>query len=600
MRDYSQIVTKVVNTPWLILPDSLTVILGILDRHIAGEKLNKTEIRNLIEVQEERPSGTFVSGGVGIIPLQGPIFPKANMMTEMSGATSLGQFRKELSGLVNNPNVKSIVLDIDSPGGMTDLVMETGHDIYAARAVKPIYAVANTLAASAAYWLASQATQVFVTPSGMVGSIGVYTVHEDYSRREANAGIKTTLIHSGKYKTEGNPYEPLSEEAREYRQRTVDRVHSEFIEAVARGRNFDPMLVREKFGQGRLLMPSDALEVGMVDGIESLEAVVGSALVAHSTPTPYVAAFNNGTTLPNIVGATSSNTTSSNTAISTDNANSLNVFGQEEYDHVEQEHAEPGTGSPPEPRRQEPDRGGTENKDRLESPPEVLPRPITGMEANVDEFLIALATSMDLDTESCTDDAQIRDLIMQRVSTYEAELAPLREASNEAERVNTFRDQFPEEYERMVRLEERDRAHSAAQFAARYERFSIKDETGAINTVPRGFSALVLSKIEDAHIKISERTFTHDDLASLLDSIPQGVVEFGERGSSRSYEDSGSTSSIPLTPGAEFASKVKEVMENDQLSYADAVRVAAKNHPDLYTEYRNSVPLVTNAGGRDR
>jgi signal peptide peptidase SppA len=163
---------------------------------------------------------------------------------------------------------------VDSPGGVTDLVPETAAEIRAARERKPITAVANTMAASAAYWLASQASEVVVTPSGWLGSIGVYMLHVDWSGNNAQIGVKPTYISAGKYKTEGNPEEPLSESAREHMQEDVDRFYSMFLSDVALGRGVDVETVRADFGEGRVLLAEPSLQAGMADRVETFEDAV--------------------------------------------------------------------------------------------------------------------------------------------------------------------------------------------------------------------------------------------------------------------------------------------------------------------------------------
>ena len=127
-------------------------------------------------------------------------------------------------------------MNVDSPGGLIDLVPETAALIRTVRETKPVIAVANTYAASAAYWLASQASDLVVTPSGEVGSIGVYMPHLDVSGWEEQQGVKTTLISAGKYKTERSPFEPLSDEAAAAMQDTVDKYYGMFTYGVAVGR----------------------------------------------------------------------------------------------------------------------------------------------------------------------------------------------------------------------------------------------------------------------------------------------------------------------------------------------------------------------------
>ncbi|MCC7371633.1 MAG: S49 family peptidase, partial [Chloroflexi bacterium] len=128
--------------------------------------------------------------------------------------------------------------------------------------------------ASAAYWIASSADEIVVTPSGEVGSIGVFTAHEDISAALEAEGVTVTLISAGKYKTEGNPFEPLSEEARGAIQARVDDYYSMFVRAVARGRGVKPADVRGGFGQGRVVGADEAVRLGMADRVGTMAQTV--------------------------------------------------------------------------------------------------------------------------------------------------------------------------------------------------------------------------------------------------------------------------------------------------------------------------------------
>ena len=166
MNNYTHIMDKILGTPWVIHPDSLNNILSIMDRKLAGETIDTSEFAYGPQPSELLSTEDGPVSPVGVLNITGPIFPKANMMTQMSGATSIEKLQSDFRQMVSNDAIKSIVLNIDSPGGMSDLIMEMGDEIFSARGQKPIVAVANTTAASAAYWLGSQAEQFFVTPSG--------------------------------------------------------------------------------------------------------------------------------------------------------------------------------------------------------------------------------------------------------------------------------------------------------------------------------------------------------------------------------------------------------------------------------------------------
>jgi signal peptide peptidase SppA len=270
---YRHIVRAVAETPWAILPSTLATIVDLVQFRAEGGQLSQDEIQERIGAGPARRGG-YTAGAVGVLPLYGVIMPRATLMSEISGGTSLQSFCTGLRELLANDQVGSLLIDVNSPGGSTDLIAETAAEIRAARGSKPIVAIANTTAASAAYWLASQADELVVTPSGSVGSIGVFGVHEDWSKFEESLGVKTTLISAGKYKTELNPHEPLTAEARQAAQGRVDEFYAMFVADVAKGRGASPDDVRGGFGEGRMVLAKSAVKAGMADRVATFDDTV--------------------------------------------------------------------------------------------------------------------------------------------------------------------------------------------------------------------------------------------------------------------------------------------------------------------------------------
>ena len=198
----------------------------------------------------------------------------------------MGAFRSALA----DPDIGSIIIDIDSPGGQVDGLTEAAAEIRAGREQKPVITVAST-AASAAYWLGSQASEFVVTPSGWVGSIGVRSAHEDMSGYYEQKGIKVTEISAGKYKTEGSPFGPLTEETRAYFQGIVDGHNAMFLADIAKGRNVPIETVRSGYGEGRMLLAKDAKKAGMVDRIDTLDGVIRRELARPAVAKRPVAAM---------------------------------------------------------------------------------------------------------------------------------------------------------------------------------------------------------------------------------------------------------------------------------------------------------------------
>lgn len=277
---YPHVVRAVLERPWAILPSTLATIVDIVRMRADGGRLTPADIQARLEAarSEQGPRNGRQRGNVAVIPVYGVLSPRANLMSQTSGGTSVESLRSMFREALADNDVDAIVLDVDSPGGQVDGIPELAAEIRSARGQKPILANANTMAASAAYWLASQADEVSITPSGVVGSIGVVAAHVDQSEADRMEGIKTTFVYQGKRKVEGNAHEPLGEEARAAIQTDVDAFYSMFVRDVARGRRTASDNVRsDAWGAGATVMAEPALASGMVDRIETLEETVRRA-----------------------------------------------------------------------------------------------------------------------------------------------------------------------------------------------------------------------------------------------------------------------------------------------------------------------------------
>lgn len=273
MTRYSHLISWVSQTPWAIYPPKLMALMDALAFLSAGGEYAPAEIEAIVGASP-RPPKPQAEINIAVLPLRGVIAHRAGMMTQASGGTSVESFSAQFREFVADENISAIVLDVDSPGGAVPGVEELAAEIYAARKAKRIVAHVNAMAASAAYWIASAASEISVTPSGEVGSIGVIAAHEDRSARLEKLGVKTSLITAGKYKSEGNPYGPLDGEARAYLQSQVDAFYGMFTRAVARGRGATVAQVREGYGEGRMVLARDALKMGMVDHIETMDELM--------------------------------------------------------------------------------------------------------------------------------------------------------------------------------------------------------------------------------------------------------------------------------------------------------------------------------------
>lgn len=201
---------------------------------------------------------TLAVGQVGIFGVLG--------QSDWFADTDYAAVRASVRRALADPSVKTIDLVVDSPGGSVLGLPETADVVHAANRVKPVRAFVTGIAASAAYWLASQASTITLTPSGEVGSVGVLDLHADISKALDNAGVKVTAITAGAHKTERAPFVPLSDGAKVHMQTEVDRWYADFLSAIRRGRGAR-VSATGNYGAGRMLSSRDALSAGMVDFI---------------------------------------------------------------------------------------------------------------------------------------------------------------------------------------------------------------------------------------------------------------------------------------------------------------------------------------------
>lgn len=271
-------------------------IAPVLERVIRGERIHDAEVFGALAdddmaaehwelVAEKLAAPMIIPAGKGgkataLISVRGVMLYDVEFQPFATSSLLLAQ---TMTALANDPEIGTIVLDIDSPGGVVTGVPEAADAVFAARTGAKVVALVNPLAASAAYYIASQAAEIVAVPSADVGSIGVFTLHCDMSGMLEQMGAKPTIIFAGEHKVEGNQFEPLDEGAREHMQGQVNQVYRDFLKAVARGRGVPVSKVEADFGQGRTLMARDALRAGMIDRVATINAAMAEVGVSQVT-----------------------------------------------------------------------------------------------------------------------------------------------------------------------------------------------------------------------------------------------------------------------------------------------------------------------------
>lgn len=278
---HTLLISEFLATPWAMMPERMDAMASVLARWAAGRQAEPevmASVRADAAAVAARRGETdrAGNGAIAVLPMYGIVAQRGNMAGDISGpgAMSTQKFSQSLRAALADDTIGGILIDVDSPGGSVYGVAELADEIYQARGQKPVVAIANSLAASAAYWLASAAGEFYVSPGGEVGSIGVYMAHEDWSKALDTQGVKTTFIAAGKYKTEANYAEPLGTEARDYLQSRVNDYYGAFTRSVAKYRGVEVAKVRDGMGQGRVLGAGAAKAEGMVDDIATFDQVV--------------------------------------------------------------------------------------------------------------------------------------------------------------------------------------------------------------------------------------------------------------------------------------------------------------------------------------
>lgn len=261
---------RLFNTPLALHPSKAEVVIAAL-----GDRLGLTTSKSLLMEDSEfnrkgKDCGYEVVEGVAVIPIQGTLVNKLGCLRPFSGMTGYDGIRANLLMALNDPQVKGICLDIDSPGGEVAGCFDLCDTIYNARRIKPIHAILSESAYSAAYALASSADKITVPRTGGVGSIGVIYIHYDFSQQIEKSGIKPTIITCGARKAELNGLEPISKEAKSAVQVDINAVGDLFFNTVSRNRGLSVSAIQEM--EAACFMAERGVELGLADEVNSPDA----------------------------------------------------------------------------------------------------------------------------------------------------------------------------------------------------------------------------------------------------------------------------------------------------------------------------------------
>ena len=282
---------RLFGVPLAIHRPKLDVILAVL-----GPRVGLADLAAAPGYTPPQRDSSATSGsppGVAVIPIHGTLVRRTVGLEAESGLTSYAGLAAQLDAAIGNPEVSAILLDIDSPGGESGGVFDLADRIRAASQIKPVWAVANDMAFSAAYALASAASRVFVSRTGGVGSIGVIAMHVDQSEKDAQDGVHYTAVFAGDRKNDLNPHEPISNEAHAFLKAEVNRIYGLFVETVARHRGIESSAVRDT--EAGLFFGQAAVAMGLADAVGTFDDALAQLLASLSpNPTPVAVAARAG------------------------------------------------------------------------------------------------------------------------------------------------------------------------------------------------------------------------------------------------------------------------------------------------------------------
>ena len=237
MFDLPHVASRVFGTPLMIARAKLEVILGVLAPRFAGGPLGPVD-----SATDPTPPASLRVERIAVVSITGTLVGRSGYLDATSGLLSYGDIGEAIASAIDDPSVRGVILDVNSPGGEVGGLFDLVDQIRAIKAGsdKPLWAVANESALSAAYAVASTADRLYVTQTGEVGSVGVVAVHVDESAADAKAGLAWTFVFAGESKVDGNAHEPLSARARATIQADVDNLYAQLWGLVAANRRLSP------------------------------------------------------------------------------------------------------------------------------------------------------------------------------------------------------------------------------------------------------------------------------------------------------------------------------------------------------------------------
>lgn len=287
MTHLMRIADRVLNRPLLLDPAKAEIIFAVLEGRIlpeqgafaeeASDRPDVDATRFVGTRARQMRNGSFVraAGSTAIITIDGSLVNRGAWIGASSGLTSYEGIGAQIDDAANDPEIRSILIDMNSPGGEATGMFAVAQKVRAAAKRKRVVAVVNDVAASAGYGIVSGADEIVVSPTSLVGSIGVVMLHMDRSGEMQLKGVRPTFIHAGAHKVDGHPFGPLSEDVRAALQRDVNTLYDRFLETVEMGRGRGRLsAAKARATEARIFFGQDAIDAGLADRIGTFEDVL--------------------------------------------------------------------------------------------------------------------------------------------------------------------------------------------------------------------------------------------------------------------------------------------------------------------------------------
>ncbi|WP_018935664.1 MULTISPECIES: S49 family peptidase [unclassified Thioalkalivibrio] len=292
---YPHLASRIFNTPLLMHPEKLDAIIAGLGGRLLGaepELNDHGRDDSLFTTQpgvrraDDRTGQVYYAHGAGLarIDVFGGLAHRTRMTADSMLIRGYQEVARAIEAAADDPQVETIALNLDTPGGEVSGAFELAASLRDLAGGKRVIAMVDTLALSAGYLIASQADEIVVTPTGLVGSIGVVMRHVDFSRALDSDGIEVTQIFAGDHKVDGNPYEPLPAAVRADFQAEIDSLYGDFVQAVVDGRGLTAEHVRGT--QARTYRAPAAVEAGLADRVATFDQLLSELQATRSVALP--------------------------------------------------------------------------------------------------------------------------------------------------------------------------------------------------------------------------------------------------------------------------------------------------------------------------